>query len=1010
MKESVVDNLGLETMEDDQTFVLKDGSLMTMIRLDGAIRDLDVPEFVEFAEKMRTVLSSYMSQPGHAIEVNFLRDPKAAEVFLERQVNRSRRNARAAGMSLDDVLNERVTNLSRFMVAESCVICIYTRSSCLSAEERKQDQKKASERLKMFPPIVGAQIPRKALQTVHSRHAAFAEAIHTAFENNKMISGIMSVKEGLQEIRAALYPETYPIKTEWSPRMPSWSADAIKEKKNRRPMAPETPDQVGGNDYSPFGVPSFDLQIATEDAEIETNRTVRIGDTIFQAFDMTMAPEVLPDFNALVNDITAKGTGTPWRASFRVESGGVSAQSMKRIFLAIFTWAAPTYNRRIKEALDANIEIDGADDTIVRFRMSFVTWAPAGKDEALRKHAQILSGAVRRWGGNCGVDGLSGDPLMTALSALPGATPGSTAPVVSPPLRDAISMLPFTRQASPWENGAVLLRTRSGKIWPYQPISSKQDTWITLFVGTPGSGKSVAMNAFNFATAISPNTAGGSDAVLPRISIQDYGRSSEGMISLIQESLPANRRHEALFKKLKMDREFAMNPMDTLLGMRKPLIVDRDFLINFLEIVCGDGVNPPSGPMRGLISAAIDRAYEEKMDHRNPAPYIRGDHPKVDRALDELGFDGHGGTIWWEVVDFLFEHNRRHEAEIAQRRAVPILSDLVTAASEPQVKLQYNFTDPDTGQNLVDSFNRIISEVTRDYAILSTYTRFSIGSARIVSLDLQDVSGRGPGASATKQTAMMFMLARKVSTRDFFVDPEEIELSVQRNILPDFYLSYHLEVARQNKEIPKVICMDEFHRTGNLEAIINQVIQDAREGRKFNVDIKIASQFPEDFPPAIFAAATGFVVCRADSGVSLETISKSYDLSEAEKDIIRNRLTGPGSRGAPMWIVFKTKDHGQIRQELLLTLGPAELWAFSTTNDDVALRSRLYKELGAPLARRVLAARFPGGSAKSEIEKRITLAEEIGERVDDDAISDIVGSLSKELVEMAIIMQSKSLV
>ena len=56
--------------------------------------------------------------------------------------------------------------------------------------------------------------------------------------------------------------------------------------------------------------------------------------------------------------------------------------------------------------------------------------------------------------------------------------------------------------------------------------------------------------------------------------------------------------------------------------------------------------------------------------------------------------------------------------------------------------------------------------------------------------------------------------------------------------------------------------------------------------------------------------------------------------------------------------------------------GPAELWAFSTTVEDVALRERLYGTLGPRLARKVLARRFPGGTARPDIESRIARIEE----------------------------------
>lgn len=1007
LKESMADILRVETMEDDQTLVLKDGTLMSMIRLDGALRQLGEAEIAGMVERLRVAMSAYFSQPGHALEINFMRDASAAKTYLERTVNRSRRNARKAGLDLDDVLNERITNLSSRMVAETCLITACTRTSVLSAEESKIDAKKVSERVRVLPAMAEAQAPGKVLDTVHERHAAFVDAIRTAFSQAGQLCSVLDVRQALQETRAGLYPETAPYKEEWSPNLPSWSG--LREHGKGIVMAPETPAEMANIDKSNLGTTPFCHQLATRDSMIETSRVVRIGDMLFQGMDMTVAPEVLPDFNTLVADITAKGGNIPWRASLRIEAGGVQAQALKLMYLSLFAWAAPTHNNRIRDALHINIDADGSEDTIVRMRMSFATWAPIGRSEQLRRNAGVVAGAVKRWG-NSSVDGISGDPLATVLSTCPGATLASTAPVASPPLRDALALMPLARQASPWEHGSVLLRTKSGKPWPFQPGSSKQTTWITLFVGTPGSGKSVAMNAINFGTAIAPNTAGGDKAVLPRIAITDIGPSSSGLISLIKEALPKERRHEAVFQKLRMDAEHAINVFDTQLGMRQPLALEKNFLVNFLTLVCGDGEHSPSQVMSGLISAAIDRVYENMMDHREPKPYRRDDVPLVDRVLDDLEFDAAGDTIWWEVVDFLVEKGRYYEAEVAQRHAVPTLADLVTASQASQIRDMYESAiDPGTGQSILTAFQRVISEVLRAYPILVGHTRYSIGSARIISLDLMEVTaGGGSGPAARKRTAMMFMLARQVMTRDFFIDPDEITAMVRRGYLPPAYETYHLERARQNLEVPKVICMDEFHRTGNLPAITDQVLQDAREGRKFNIDLKIASQLPEDFPPAIMEVASTLFVCNAGSENSIDYLTDMYKLTDNERAMIRHNLTGPGSQGSPIWAMFKIKGNGQVRQELLLTLGPAEIWAFSTTSEDVALRSRLYRDIGPQLARRILAARFPGGSAKEEIEKRVTAIEERGERLDDDGRVNVVGGLADELKEQALLLSIKA--
>jgi intracellular multiplication protein IcmB len=1003
MNESLADMIRVESMEDDCTLVLKDGTLLSMILLEGALKTPGHDEVADMVERLRIALSPYLSTPGHVITFSFVRDPSAAKREISTLVERTGRAARSLGLDIEDVLAERERVLSKRMVSETCLVSIFSRPDVMSGEEADDARKKLGEAMKGSPVMAQAHSFNKVMDAVFTRHQALSEAVNRSFRIVGQLSRILTVTEMLQEMRASLYPSTSPHKSEWQPRLPRWASDT-----GAPPavMMPETEAQMRGHDFSHLFAPSFDLQLATEDCFVENSRTVRIGDRIFSAFDMTLAPETLPDFDELVLDVTSKSNEIPWRCTMQIESGGMHSQALKATFLSIFTFANPIHNRRIREAIMALREIDGQIDTVVKFRMSFATWAEVSKGDLLRRNAQILNGAVQRWG-NSRADGVSGDQLATTLATVPGISMASTAPVAAAPLSNALAMGPIARQASPWKFGSVLFRTDDGKTWPYQPGSSKQTTWVTLLVGTPGSGKSVMMNAINFASAISPSTAGGKDPVLPRIAIIDIGPSSSGMISLIKEALPANRRHEVLFRKLRMSRDDAVNVFDTQLGMREPTANERTFLINFLTLICGDGTKPPSVAMRGLITACIDRVYEDLKDDKSPRRYLREDEREVDQALDALGFEAHSETVWWEVVDTLMENGRLYEASIAQRHAVPTIADLVTASQTDQVSSLYaSARDPETDQPIMNAFQRMISEVVRDFPILSTYTKFSIGSSRIVSLDLMDVTASGAGPTARRQTAIMYMLARQILTRDFFLDEAEFRSKVNVGVLPKIYLEHHVERARQNLQLPKILCMDEFHRTGKIEMVCDQILQDAREGRKFNVDIKIASQLIEDFPQSIVEIVSSLIVCNAGSENSINYFDRMYGLSDAERYSIRNHLTGPSARGAPVWAMFRLKDEGTVRQRLILTLGPAEIWAFSTTAEDVVLRSRLYEEIGPRLTRQVLARRFPGGSAKSEIEARIAQMEEQGQRVGENERGDVLGAMVEDLKRQAFLMEN----
>lgn len=91
---------------------------------------------------------------------------------------------------------------------------------------------------------------------------------------------------------------------------------------------------------------------------------------------------------------------------------------------------------------------------------------------------------------------------------------------------------------------------------------------------------------------------------------------------------------------------------------------------------------------------------------------------------------------------------------------------------------------------------------------------------------------------------------------------------------------------------------------------------------------------------------------------------------------------------------------------LTSTLGPIELWAFSTTAEDVSVRNKLYQKVGPKIARKVLAQKYPGGSAKGDVEDRKDKLRNTGVTIDGDG-SNILEAIVEELVELKNEMEAR---
>jgi intracellular multiplication protein IcmB len=144
--------------------------------------------------------------------------------------------------------------------------------------------------------------------------------------------------------------------------------------------------------------------------------------------------------------------------------------------------------------------------------------------------------------------------------------------------------------------------------------------------------------------------------------------------------------------------------------------------------------------------------------------------------------------------------------------------------------------------------------------------------------------------------------------------------------------------------------------------------------------------------------ATGvWVLGTAISDKAVDNVVERFGLSNTARQVIRYRLTGPKSIGAPCLLVMGTTS-GRYEQHLYNTLGPIELWALSTSAEDVAIRNRLYGFLGASRARQMLANNYPGGSARNEIRRRV-LANSEGGDSRQAMISAVIEEIVNEMVE-----------
>jgi intracellular multiplication protein IcmB len=188
--------------------------------------------------------------------------------------------------------------------------------------------------------------------------------------------------------------------------------------------------------------------------------------------------------------------------------------------------------------------------------------------------------------------------------------------------------------------------------------------------------------------------------------------------------------------------------------------------------------------------------------------------------------------------------------------------------------------------------------------------------------------------------------------------------------ISEIYREHHETRIQEIREDSKRLVLDEFHRTSKVQSVRDQVVQDMREGRKWNVQIALISQSLDDFDEVMVEFGTSIFIMDAGPEQAINKTCKVFGLSQTARTALKSSVHGPRAGGSTFLAQFATKEGINI-QLLTLTLGPIELWAFSTTAEDAFIRNKLYVELGPSEARRVLANIFPNGSSTKYIEAKV---------------------------------------
>jgi intracellular multiplication protein IcmB len=931
-KKSLSDYSFIDTASSNTNIVAKDGSLITILAIHGSKKIVGAEELLVIQERFSSELMPVFKKAGHQVQFVFIRDPSRVKSELKRRILPYWKTAKTLKLDLDDVFQSKIDYLSNFCTYESCYLVAWSRPTVIKAEIQEENTKN-SEALKGLPPAIGAQNAFRLYTSLENKHKAFIDILMNALKVSDINFKMLEVKESIREIKKSIDNDF--TSDDWKPLLPG---DPIPNQDKKKMYASEY--DIGDKLW-----PSLSHQIFTNDIVKESPDTIRLGENKYiSSVFMEIPPQQTKPFKMLLDQLDKN---IPFQISIMIEGGGMERMALKATAAALLTLTNGS-NKLIKDSIETLQKQEMNGETVVKVSINAVTWSNNKKD--LNFNKQTLVKVMQSWGTTDTVL-CNGDPVEGFLSTVPALLPVSPANAFVAPLRDIVPLLPLTRQSHVWEEGSIIYRTEDGKIFPYQPGSSEQTTWNYIIFALPGSGKSVLMNSENLAAVF---VLGATE--IPYIGIIDVGPSSKGLIQLLKDSAPENMKHYFVYERLKNTQEYSINIFDTQLGARYPTPAEKQFLVNFLTLVLTPAGRQPYDSSDNLAAAVIDQLYKNFADTRsgNPKLYSINRNKEVDSALKKHNLNAQGWS-WWKVVDNLFMKGDKHNASIAQRYAVPLIEDCVSVAERTaQIKDVYSKPiSAETSESLLQLFGRSLSENITMFPLLNNPTQFDLGEARVVSLDLDEVGKSSGNSTDDKRAAIMYLLSRYIIGKNFKLDDS------LHKVCPEIYHQFHQERIDKILRTKKRICIDEYHNTSSIPSIRRQVMTDMREGRKWNLQVVLASQVYRDFSADIRELSTGR--CIMSGGDNYKEVQKAFDLNDTTAQIVRNKLTGPSHMGVPFIFSVTTKK-GIFSQFIYNTISPIEQWALTTTSEDVTIKTMLGKIIGPANARKILAKEFPSGS------------------------------------------------
>ncbi len=301
LKQSTSAYCELQTADSSTVLVAHDGSLISVLRLEGVTALIGREEFDKIQTGLQHALQTVMSQPGHVIQVYFSYNKDEVRGEINEILQPAEQTAKRLSLQLGDLFKERMNYLTKYCAHEEIYIVLWTRLKSLTNEQIKRSTKEKRKQIKKqkIPPFKLTQNLIAAIPDLRENHDSFVRSVVNEFNGLGLITELLEVHDAVYIMRRSADPEF--TDREWRPLLPG-DKITIKEPK------------AGTSEVSDILWPALARQILPRDAENLDLRTARVGDRIYATVFINLFPKDIQTFVRLFTRTLQ--TRIPWRISF----------------------------------------------------------------------------------------------------------------------------------------------------------------------------------------------------------------------------------------------------------------------------------------------------------------------------------------------------------------------------------------------------------------------------------------------------------------------------------------------------------------------------------------------------------------------------------------------------------------------------------------------------------------------------------------------------------------------